>query len=306
MALWVAACAVGGCSVERVTAVELADSGTGDVTTSSGGGGSGGNDGASDDGASGEGADGSSSGGESGISSSTCRAPFAYTISGAVGQVGPDDGYFIRSDAWNGDASPGPQTLYICSYDSWYVVVANEPDTSEVKAYPDVQMDFQESGAGDGTGVPLSSYSSITSTFAEKGPPTGAYEFAYDMFVNSNMIIGQGTVEIMIWVDIHDRTPRGSLVAPAVSLDTRAYDVYYEPADADAGGAPFIAFVVKTSFNSGTVDILKFLAYAMQQNWIPMNAPLNQIAFGVEISETSGPNAEFDFTNFSITAMLAN
>jgi hypothetical protein len=293
-ALWVAACALGGCSVERVTAVELVDSGTGDEATSSGGSGSGGTDGAA-----GDGTDDSSSGGDSGISSSMCtEANIAYTLSGATDEA-KDDGYFIRSDAWNSDA--GPQTLYVCSYDSWYVV-ANEPNTTDVKAYPDVQMDFQASGAGDGTGVPISSYNSIATTFAETGPSTGTYEFAYDMFVNSNMIIGQGTVEIMIWVDIHgNRTPRGSMVAMAVPLGTRVYDVYYEAADADAGVDPFIAFVVNGNFSKGSVDILPFFKYANQRNWLPTTAALNQIAFGVEICETNGGNAEFDFTDFSIT-----
>jgi hypothetical protein len=88
-------------------------------------------------------------------------------------------------------------------------------------------------------------------------------------------------------------------MATAVPLDTRTYDVYYE---ADNGnGGHYIAFVATTSFTSGTVDLLAFFNYVIGQSWIPAAAPLNQICFGVEICETNGADATFEFTDFSIT-----
>ena len=74
-------------------------------------------------------------------------------------------------------------------------------------------------GMNDGTGVPISSYHSIKSTFAESSPHVGIYDDAYDIFVNSNMIIGPGTTEIMIWVDNYEQTPAGTKFATAVGLD---------------------------------------------------------------------------------------
>ena len=220
----------------------------------------------------------------------------AFTTSDAQGQW-TDGDYFVRNDAWNSDA--GPQTLYACSYHSWNVV-ANEPSTTDVKTYPDVQMDFQASGAATGSGVPISSFTTITSTFAETSPHVGIYEDAYDIFVNSNTLVGPGTTEIMIWVDNYKQVPGGSKFASAVTLDGRAYDVYYE---ADNGnGGHYIAFVANTNFTSGTVNILSFFNYAIQQTWIPAAAPLNQICFGVEICETGRCDATFEFTDFSITA----
>src|SRR5580658_9393311 len=296
--LWAAACVMGGCTTERVTAVESVDSGTddaggtrgGDATvdgtrneeTSASAGGSGDDDGA-----------GSSSGGDAADSTSVCTdAGIAFTTSDPNGQwLNAGDGYFIRNDAWNSDA--GPQTLSACSYSSWNVV-ASEPSTTDVKSYPDVQMDFQESGASTGSGVPISSFHSITSTFAETSPHVGIYEDAYDIFVNSTTLVGPGTTEIMIWVDNYNQAPAGSKVATAVSLDNRAYDVYYE---ADNGnGGHYVAFVANVNFTSGTVEILSFFNYAIQQSWIPSTAPLNQICFGVEICETNGANATFGST----------
>ena len=63
-----------------------------------------------------------------------------------------------------------------------------------------------------------------------------------------------------------------------MSVGNRTYDVYYE---ADNGnGGHYIAFVANVNFTSGTVDLLAFFNYAIQQTWIPASAPLNQICFG--------------------------
>ncbi len=296
VALWVAACVAGGCAVERVTAVDSVDRGTdaGDM----GGGGD-----ASTDGAGPVETSSGSSGGESGIPSVVCTdAGAAYTTSDLEGQFPwPDSGYFFRNDAWNTDAGPGPQTLSACSYSSWNVV-AKEPSTSTVKAYPDVQMDFP-SGVNAGMGVPISSFKSITSTFDETSPPIGVYDDAYDIFVNSDMIIGPGTTEIMIWVDNHGNEVQAGSKVATVSLDTTgAYDVYETDRGDGGDGGHYIVFLANSNFSSGNVDILAFLNYVIKQGWIPANAPLNQICFGVEICETGGAPATFQFTNFSITA----
>jgi hypothetical protein len=255
-------------------------------------------DGAALDSSSGQDTGSGGDGGDSGIATEVCvDSTAAFTTSDAEGQWS-NGGYFIRNDAWNTDA--GPQTLYACSYHSWNVV-ATEPSTTDVKTYPDVQMDFQQNGGSAGSGVPISSFNSITSTFAETSPQVGIYEDAYDIFVNSNTLVGPGTTEIMIWVDNYKQVPAGSMVAAAVALDGRNYDVYYE---ADNGnGGHYIAFVANTNFTSGTVDILAFFNYVIGKSWIPSTAPLNQICFGVEICETNGASATFEFTDFSITTL---
>jgi hypothetical protein len=236
-------------------------------------------------------------GGETGVSTSVCSDSSAAFVSSDPEGQWTDGDYFIRNDAWNSDA--GPQTLYACSYHSWNVV-ATEPSTTDVKTYPDVQMDFQAGGASVGSGVPLDTFKTITSTFAETSPHVGIYEDAYDIFVNSNTLVGPGTTEIMIWVDNYNQVPAGSKVASSVSLSGRTYDVYFE---ADNGnGGHYIAFVANTNFTSGTLDLVAFFDYVVGKSWIPSNAPLNQICFGVEICETGGAEATFQFTGFSITA----
>jgi hypothetical protein len=223
-------------------------------------------------------------------------ADAAFTTSDPQGQWS-NGGYFVRSDAWNTDA--GPQTLRACAYGSWNVV-ANEPDTPDVKAYPDVQMDFQASGAPDGSGVPIDSFASVTSTFAETSPHAGIYDYAYDIYVGSSTLVGPGTTEIMIWTENDGQTPVGSRVASALAVDGRTYDLYYQ--DDNGNGGHHATFVANASLASGTLNLLAFLDYAVQQNWIAASAALNQIAFGVEICETGGASATFEVTDFSIAA----
>jgi hypothetical protein len=236
-------------------------------------------------------------GGETAVPMSVCSDSSAKFVSSDPEGQWTDGDYFIRNDAWNSDA--GPQTLHACSYRSWNVV-ANEPSTTDVKTYPDVQMDFQMGGASTGSGVPLDTFKKITSTFAETSPHVGIYEDAYDIFVNSTTLVGPGTTEIMIWVDNYEQVPAGTKVASSVSLSGRTYDVYFE---ADNGnGGHYIAFVADTSFTSGTLDLMAFFDYVIKKSWIPSTAPLNQICFGVEICETGGADATFQFTDFSIDA----
>jgi len=52
----------------------------------------------------------------------------------------------------------------------------------------------------------------------------------------------------------------------------------------------------------GTVDLLQIFGWVVDQGWLASSATLSQIDFGVEIVDTAGGNATYQFTNFSITA----
>ena len=97
-------------------------------------------------------------------------------------------GYYVDTDTWNFASYPGSQqTMYVCDYDNWYAI-DNVSDTSNdgaVKTYPDVHLDY--------SGQAVSSFTSISSTYAHTAPSSGAWDYAYDIWLN-----GYGT-ELMIW-----------------------------------------------------------------------------------------------------------
>jgi hypothetical protein len=282
--LWIAlcvvsACAGGACAVERFTAVEAIDGGT-DVGRDTGE--------FSVDVAANRSSDAmdSSSRAEDGpdadARSSTCTDP-AFVTSSPNG-IWNNGGYFVFNNMWNADAGPGPQTLYACSYHSWYVVSNQPQGAGAVKTYPNVQMNFNE--------VPIASLHGVTSTFAETSPQVGIYEDAFDIWLNG--VATAGSRQIMIWVESYNRTPSGSKVT-TTTLGGRTYEVW-KTADSS-----YIALLSILPFTSGSVDLLEIFNFTIAQGWLPSSSTLGQIDFGVEIVSTGGTSATYLFDDFSIS-----
>jgi hypothetical protein len=317
MALWAALGALGGCAVERTSAVDWVDSGTADAggTLSAGGeastddvasGGSSGSGSGSSSGTSGSGM-GSSGTGDGGSPSSTgdgsaagdARIPgcptHACTNPTNTIQLDPSNaqagitlsGYYVDTDTWNAANYQVSQTLYICDYNNWYVTANMNNSTGDgaVKTYPNVHMDFPAAPK-------ISSYTSITSCFAHTAPHVGIYEFAYDIWLNG--VATSGSTEVMIWTDNYFQVPSGSPLE-TVTFDGQGYQVY-------RSGNGYIAFVAMSYVTSGTVNLLSFFNHIMSKGWIPATSTIGAIDYGVEIVSTNGNSAKFEVNDFSVTA----
>jgi hypothetical protein len=209
-----------------------------------------------------------------------CTSPY-FSTSDPNGGVS-NGGFYVHNDAWNTGVA-GPQTLYVCSYHSWYAV-SNQPNTIEVKTYPNVHKDYSS--------APVNSFSSITSTFSEVGPHVGDYEYAYDMWVNG--VASPGSNEVMIWTDNFGQTPAGSRFA-TVTFGGVTYNVYATPRNA------YLAFVPTVNAASGSVDILSMLHWLTGQGRLSANSVIDQIGYGVEICSTAGGPVTFAVNGFSLT-----
>lgn len=199
-------------------------------------------------------------------------------------------GYYVHNNMWNSTKySPCTETLYAWSFDNWHVVARMNNNTGDgaVKTYPNVHKDYDS--------VPIASFSSITSTFAETSPHVGIYNFAYDIWING--ITSPGCTEIMIWSENFNQVPGGSYVQD-VSFGGRTYKVY------KTSNSGYIAFVTTANFNSGTIDLLEIMNWTIARGWLSAKSILNQICFGVEIVSTDDTNATFRVSTFSIDASL--
>ncbi|WP_020419819.1 hypothetical protein [Amycolatopsis sp. ATCC 39116] len=194
-------------------------------------------------------------------------------------------GYYVHNNMWNQDEA-GPETLYACSYDNWYVD-STQPDTTSVKTYPNVHKDINNLD-----GAPLSDYSTITSTFAGRGPATGIYNVAYDIWLNG---VGQqpGVTELMVWTENHNQVPSGEKVATYTAGGV-TYDVWYD-------GDDYLAFVAQSTQYSGAIDIKAMIDWSVGRGYIPPNPTVNQIGYGIEFCSTGGVPARFTVTDFSVT-----
>jgi hypothetical protein len=217
------------------------------------------------------------------VTSASCRNP-EFTTSQQFG-IWQDGNYFVYNNMWNSSGYSVTQTLYACSSSNWYVVanMNNDSGNGAVKTYPNVQENFNEK--------PIGSFKSITSTFAETDPHAGIYEDAYDMWLNG--VGSSGSTEVMIWTNNFHQVPGGSQVT-TVSLDGRSYQVWKS--------GSYIAFVAGANFTSGTMNLLEFYDWIIQQGWIPASSTLGQIDYGAELVSTGGSPATFTFNNFSIAA----
>jgi hypothetical protein len=189
-----------------------------------------------------------------------------------------DGDFVVDQDMWNNHG--GTQTLRACSYHSWSVT-ANQPDTPDVNAYPNVHRDFDAPS--------LSSFTEITSRFASVGPGSGTYNFAYDVWLNG--VATKGSSEIMIWTDTHGPEPQVARQGAFTSGGVR-YAVYR--------GGRYIAFLGPDRM-AGEVDLLAFFRYAVDRGWLPADSTIGQIDYGVEIRSTGGRPLDFAVTDFALT-----
>ncbi len=193
--------------------------------------------------------------------------------------------FYVDTDTWNVTGYSVSQTMYVCDYDNWYVVAKMDDSKGDgaVKTYPDVHEDFDSAPA-------LSSFTAISSSFAHAGPHVGIYEFAYDMWLNG--VAGKNSIEVMIWTDNFKQVPSGS-VQETFTQGGQSYQVWKS--------GNYIALVDTTNVTSGTLDLLAIFNHLIAKSWVPADATLGAIDYGVELVSTDGMDATFAVTGFSLT-----
>jgi hypothetical protein len=213
--------------------------------------------------------------------SSPCTNP-TFTTTDTFGST-TNNGFTITNDVWGSGA--GPQTMNVCSFNSWNVV-STQSGGGNVKSYPNVFMNYNQA---------LSSFKTITSSFADSGPASGSWEAAYDIWANG--FDTSGSTEIMIWNDVQQQTPAGSQVG-TTTFSGKTWNVFK-----GTGGANnnIISFVINGNETSGTVDILAMFKYLDSQGLLPLSSTLSQIDYGFEIVSTNGAADTFTVSNFSLT-----
>src|SRR3954463_7131723 len=166
-----------------------------------------------------------------------CRSPEFSTTDPDGGWS--DGGYYVHNNMWNADEA-GPETLRACAYDNWYVE-STQPGSTSVKTYPNVHKDINEQN-----GKPFNDYSVINSTFAGRGPGTGIYDVAYDLWLNG-VGDGPGVTELMVWTENLKQVPSGSKTT-TYSAGGVSYDVW-------TGRSGYVAFVAQKTQYSGSIDL---------------------------------------------------
>jgi hypothetical protein len=186
-------------------------------------------------------------------------------------------GYTLYNDVWG--SNPGPQTIWANSYGNWGVW-SDQPNTGGVKSYPDVSK---------AVNAPVSSLSTIKSSFSDTLPGAGAFESAYDIWADNN------ADEIMLWTYTQNVGPLGSYQTSA-SAGGSSWSVYR----GSNGSNAVFSFVRNGNETSGTVDIKAVFNWLSAQGWLT-SATLNTVDFGWEITSTNNTGENFTVNSYSLT-----
>src|SRR5215469_8130965 len=209
----------------------------------------------------------------------------------AMGQCGPyaypantaSSGYntYVGQDVWH--PIPGwSQTLHATDPGNWHVTANMPAGNTAVVSYPS----NGQGSSGNGTAPRISSYSSLTSTFAEdmhSGSGTDA-EAAYDIWT----VAGD---EIMIQHDFSALRPRCSAAAGDPVLATVGFA---EPGTGTIQDWKFCEYGSERIWQfagneqSGSVDIRAMLTWVMNKGYLPKNSELGLVGYGFEICSTGG------------------
>jgi len=216
--------------------------------------------------------------------SQACTNP-VFTTSGTNGGWSTG-GYYVHNNMWN--ASSG-ETLYACAYNNWYVDATGYSGT-DVKTYPNVHKDINNLN-----GSPFNNYSTISTTFAGRGPGAGIYDVAYDLWLNG-VGWGGGTTEVMVWTEYITQVPLGSIKSTYTAGGV-TYDVWHY----NSGGANVVSYVARGNQYSGVIDLKALINFGISKGYIPANPTVNQIGYGIEFCSTAGATRRFSVTDFSVT-----
>lgn len=225
----------------------------------------------------------------------------------ASGQCGPysypadtaSSGYntYVGQNVWH-QVSGWQQTLHSTDPGNWYVTANMPAGNTAVVSYPSTG----QGSSGDGTTQRISSYTKITSTFAENmhvGPRTDA-EAAYDIWTATG-------IEIMIQHDFSPLRPRCSTGAGDPVLATVGFA---EPGTGTVQDWKFCQYGKERIWQfadgneqSGSVNILAMLKWLMNHGYLPQDSELGLVGYGFEICSTGGVDENFSVSNFALTAL---
>jgi hypothetical protein len=199
----------------------------------------------------------------------------------------------VIQDVWN-PIDGASQTLTAYNPGNWSASASMPAGNTAVVSYPDTQQIYTtNANAPD----PLSSFSSITSSFTGSDPDGAGsdYEAAYDIWA------GTGTSdyaqEIMIWTDNHGQRPAGSQLQ-TVTIAGVSYQVW-STGKAGSTGNP-VTLVTGSNETSGTVNVLADLDWLEANGYMPAGSGLNQIDYGWEICSTGGVPETFTLSQYGI------
>ncbi|MCM1942537.1 hypothetical protein NC239_30470 [Streptomyces sp. G3] len=176
------------------------------------------------------------------------------------------DGYTLYNNIWGSGA--GSQCVWANSGTNWGVW-ADHPNTGGIKSYPNAKKVINK---------PISSLSSLTSSYDVTVPSSGAYNTSYDIWDTDY------DYEIMLWVNQNGAVGPLGTSQGTVSLGGHTWNVY----KGNNGANEVFSFLRTSDSDSGTVNILPILKWIKDTKGWMGNETIGDVQFGYEITSSAG------------------
>ncbi|CAL9427468.1 hypothetical protein [Streptomyces sp. NPDC090994] len=186
------------------------------------------------------------------------------------------NGYILYNNIWGSGA--GSQCVWANSGTNWGVW-ADHPDTGGIKSYPNSKKVINK---------PITSLTSLTSSYNVTVPSSGAYNTSYDIWDTDY------DHEIMLWVNYNGAVGPLGTSQGTVTLGGHTWNVY----KGDNGANAVYSFLRTSDSTAGTVNILPVLKWIKDtKGWIG-NETIGDVQFGYEITSSAGG---LDFVTNNLT-----
>ncbi|MDF6017660.1 hypothetical protein [Streptomyces sp. JH34] len=202
-----------------------------------------------------------------------------WTSSEQWGNYTTSDGYILYNNIWGSGA--GTQSIWANSSSNWGVT-ANHPNTGGIKSYPNAKKTVNK---------PITSLSSLTSTYNVTVPSSGAYNTSYDIWDTDY------DYEVMLWVNYNGAVGPLGTAQGTVTLGGHTWAVY----KGSNGANEVFSFLRTSDSSSGTVNILPILKWIKDTKGWWGNETIGDVQFGYEITSSSG-GLNFTTNGFGVSS----
>ncbi|MFJ4811325.1 glycoside hydrolase family 12 protein [Streptomyces longwoodensis] len=189
------------------------------------------------------------------------------------------NGYTLYNNIWGSGA--GSQCVWANSGTNWGVW-ADHPNTGGIKSYPDAKKVINK---------PITSLSSLTSSYNVTVPSSGAYNTSYDIWDTDY------DYEIMLWVNKTGAVGPLGTSQGTVTLGGHTWTVY----KGSNGANEVFSFVRTSNSTSGTVNVLPILKWIKDTKGWFGNETIGDVQFGYEITSSSG-GLNFQTNNLTVSS----
>lgn len=194
--------------------------------------------------------------------------------------------FVVMNNRWNANTSQcitGDDTN-----SAWSVSTSahNLPLNGPPAGYPAIYSGCHYGNCTQNSSMPrqINTIQAIPSTWSVQVPANGAWNVAYDLWLNQTSTTnGQNNgAEVMVWLNSQGVNPAGTKVA-TVKIECTTWDVWYTQLSGSGVSWNYVAYKRVTPITNATLNLKSFLNDAQRRGYVRSNWWLTSVQAGFEL-----------------------